>query len=264
MQMVGMNFYDGTKNMYLYNGKELQDETDWYDYGARMYDPAIGRFPSLDPLADKFHWVSPYNYAENSPISNVDWWGLQKVFFQKALKKSEGFQKVYNIQRQTSGGKEFTKALKNQSKYNVVYYGFDAFPDGKNNVVKDKADFLDQKAHDNYKTLQDIGDNELDPAFENGEKSVVLIGVYKIDKTDPDNKSQVTDKTSTLNHEEVAHATEVLEDGKQDNNNEEGHKEYFGESKTYSPDHNQLLNDEKYNGTTAQQQAKEIDKLVNQ
>jgi hypothetical protein len=54
----------------------------WYDYGFRFYDPAIGRFPSLDPKADEFEWVSPYNYAENSPIANLDWWGLQKVNFQ--------------------------------------------------------------------------------------------------------------------------------------------------------------------------------------
>ena len=43
----------------------------------RFYDPAIGRFPSLDPKADDFEWVSPYNYAENRPINGVDLWGLQ-------------------------------------------------------------------------------------------------------------------------------------------------------------------------------------------
>lgn len=62
---------------YLYNGKELQEELDWYDFGFRFYAPALGRFPSLDPKADEFNWVSPYNYAENSPVANIDLWGLQ-------------------------------------------------------------------------------------------------------------------------------------------------------------------------------------------
>ena len=68
-----------SENKYLYNGKEIDTEFDlnWYHYGFRMYDPVIGRFPSLDPKADEFAWVSPYNYAENSPIANIDLWGLQ-------------------------------------------------------------------------------------------------------------------------------------------------------------------------------------------
>jgi hypothetical protein len=39
----------------------------------------VGRFPSLDPKADAFPFVSPYNYAENRPIDCIDLWGLQAV-----------------------------------------------------------------------------------------------------------------------------------------------------------------------------------------
>src|SRR5690606_6914807 len=39
---------------------------------SRMYDPALGRFWQADPLADKFHPTSPYNYAFNNPINIVD------------------------------------------------------------------------------------------------------------------------------------------------------------------------------------------------
>jgi RHS repeat-associated protein len=61
-------------NKYLYNGKELQDDFDlgWYDYGARFYDPAIGRFTTIDPHAENYYAISSYNYVANNPLVFID------------------------------------------------------------------------------------------------------------------------------------------------------------------------------------------------
>ncbi len=66
-------------NKNLYNDKELIDEADldWYDYGFRNYDPQIGRFLQLDPLTDYYPELTPYQYASDEPIANIDLDGLE-------------------------------------------------------------------------------------------------------------------------------------------------------------------------------------------
>src|SRR5690606_28987255 len=52
-------------NAWKFNGKELDAATGMYYYGARYYDPRISIFVSVDPLAEKYLNMTPYNYVAN-------------------------------------------------------------------------------------------------------------------------------------------------------------------------------------------------------
>jgi RHS repeat-associated protein len=92
------NYYFG------FNGKEKDDEAkgsnNQIDYGARIYDPRVGRFLSVDPLTDKFHKLSPYQYTSNSPISGTDLDGKEFNYYGLQWKDKNTTQlKVGNLVR---------------------------------------------------------------------------------------------------------------------------------------------------------------------
>ncbi len=66
-----------TYKRYRYVGKEKDGESGLYYYGARYYAAWVGRFVSVDPLADRYAQLSPYNYASNNPVTHIDVDGRQ-------------------------------------------------------------------------------------------------------------------------------------------------------------------------------------------
>jgi RHS repeat-associated protein len=89
---------NSTTNQYLYNGKEKQDELglEWLDYGARMYDPAIGRFMVVDALTDfKPDWT-PYRYAFNNPLNMIDPSGNYEIQVSLSRQERRELRKIEN------------------------------------------------------------------------------------------------------------------------------------------------------------------------
>ena len=76
---------------YGFNGKEKDDEVcgngNQYDYGFRIYNPRLGKFLSADPLMKSYPWYTPYQFAGNSPIANVDLDGREEAWFYIELEK---------------------------------------------------------------------------------------------------------------------------------------------------------------------------------
>jgi len=67
-----MRYVSGSKNEYLYNKKELQEELQEEDYGARFYDPVIARWTTIDPMAEMGRRETPYGYAFDDPMHFTD------------------------------------------------------------------------------------------------------------------------------------------------------------------------------------------------
>ncbi|GEM_PF-3217860 len=67
---------------FAFNGKEQDPEVSGqgnsYDYGFRIYNPRLGKFLSVDPLAGSYPWYTPYQFAGNMPIAAIDLDGLEE------------------------------------------------------------------------------------------------------------------------------------------------------------------------------------------
>ncbi len=74
----GRSTFEVTLKRYRYVGKERDDETGLYYYGARYYAAWLARFVSVDPLKDDYPFYTPYQYAGNKPIAFIDLDGAEE------------------------------------------------------------------------------------------------------------------------------------------------------------------------------------------
>ena len=120
-------------NQYLFNGKELDQETGLYYYGARYYDPRTSIFISVDPLAEKAPFASPYRYGFNNPLRYIDPNGM---FEDEA--SAQQYQEDNNIQGTISQGTDGLWSINDTE--NGVSYFKDRSLDKFDNVIGRGAD----------------------------------------------------------------------------------------------------------------------------
>jgi RHS repeat-associated protein len=141
---------------FAFNGKEIDNDGEWgqsttaYDYGFRIYNPALARFLSVDPLTRSYPMLTPYQFASNSPVENIDLDGLEAFSIHGTASDPRAFDLMTDsdIKRLTGNSQ--------------VYREF-TWPDGTNGFFNDQSDrliaaqALADYVIENLQTGEDIG-----------------------------------------------------------------------------------------------------------
>lgn len=207
MLQAGRNFNSGDYE-YGFNGKRMDSEVSGtgnsYDYGFRIYNPRIGKFLSVDPLARKFSFYSPYHFAGNKPISALDIDGLEDIYFMDSFINDGGNgEESFDILTSTEIGNEIITSFKNiDPDVGEVNKGYDIFVQSVKLTVSDGTGVLSGRNSAIITTEK----NTVNPLF-NGEL-VTVIEAILIARTVPEDNIVRQDLIATYGEEFVINSSE--------------------------------------------------------
>ncbi|WP_237390600.1 RHS repeat domain-containing protein [Fulvivirga sediminis] len=227
-----------------------------YDYGARIYNPGIARFLSVDPLSSEFPWNSTYAFAENDVIRSIDLEGLEKLIVTK--ESSQIYNQFFKIARSDEVLKKAVWDPIHKSelrdKIHIYFvqvehfgYGLGGAPDGRNikgsvvekqiNAIVDydngnKGKYYSDEIRSNKKFYEDAGlDIETLKKKIDAGINVFIVAVEEKGKGEEDLYESIL-------HEVYLHLTK-FENSNNKADHIDGHgAEYYeksGESPSYSP-----------------------------
>ncbi|MDE6549647.1 MAG: hypothetical protein K2L22_11685 [Muribaculaceae bacterium] len=161
-----------TGQPYKFGGKELitSNGLNEYDFGARQYYSAVPAFTRIDPMAEKYPWLSPYLYCANNPVnlvdpSGMDIWSLDEEGHVISSESFEGFDMllVYDQDMKLKGNWTGDYgSITNQSSRKGVNGSEYAFFEAKDDKIGTSIfEFLADNTTVEWQQLK-TGDNEID------------------------------------------------------------------------------------------------------
>jgi RHS repeat-associated protein len=180
-----------TSNKFLFQSQELQDDLDlgWYSFKWRNHQPDIGRFFNVDPLAEEYHWWSPYAFSGNMVTAHRELEGLEPVTAIIANQSPQTYRGMVDAAGRTKPQVEIKVGLGNtvgiQGEFGPINAGayYDA---GTYNIGYNSQDgWIDEKTEGSGFAVGPIYGEEQEKivAFEeDGRSEKVNAGMVEIDK----------------------------------------------------------------------------------